>query len=235
MKNIYLLLFLSIGCVNTTYAVQNVKMKDGGTATVIFSEKEMTRIAAKGSIPLNIWTVDNLMDSSIDDTTGDHFITPVDPNKKTFSFFVQDESGSTMTVIANLQDVPSETIIFEGAKFRSDYDEMSLSADSNTRKTIIRNMMKAMANGDEKSYLVSDLQERVPLWKEVDIVSIKAYEASKFIGTVYLLKNTSSKPMILGEEEFMDFGKSVVAVGLSNNQVNPQDTAYLYIIRKALN
>ncbi|EHU3033121.1 TPA: type-F conjugative transfer system secretin TraK [Acinetobacter baumannii] len=236
MKKIAFLLLTAFGCVNTTYAVQNIKMKDGATATVIFSEKEMTRIAAKGSIPLNIWTVEGQMDSAQDEVTGDWFVTPVNPNNKTFSFFVQDESGSTMTIIANLQDVPSETIIFEGAKLRSQYDEMNMGGDnSDSRKAIIRNMMRAMANNDEKSYLVTDIKERVPLWREVDLVSVKAYETSKFIGTVYILKNISNQTMNLGEEEFIDFGPSVVAVGLSNNQVKPQDTTYLYVIRRSVN
>lgn len=236
MKKLGFLLFLTLGCVNTTYAIQNIKMKDGATATVIFSEKEMTRIAAKGSVPLSIWTVDNQMDSTQDDVTGDWFVTPMNPNKKTFSFFVQDENGATMTVIANLQDVPSETIIFEGAKLRTNYDEMSANSDnSDSRKSVIRNMIRAMANNDERSYLVSELKEKVPLWREVDLVSIKAYETSKFIGTVYILKNISNETMNLGEEEFMDFGASVVAVGLSNNQVKPQDTTYLYVIRRSVN
>lgn len=236
MKKLGFLLFLTLGCVNTTYAIQNIKMKDGATATVIFSEKEMTRIAAKGSVPLSIWTVDNQMDSTQDDVTGDWFVTPMNPNKKTFSFFVQDENGATMTVIANLQDVPSETIIFEGAKLRTNYDEMSTNSDnSDSRKSVIRNMIRAMANNDERSYLVSELKEKVPLWREVDLVSIKAYETSKFIGTVYILKNISNETMNLGEEEFMDFGASVVAVGLSNNQVKPQDTTYLYVIRRSVN
>ncbi|HGW3836668.1 TPA: type-F conjugative transfer system secretin TraK [Acinetobacter baumannii] len=88
---------------------------------------------------------------------------------------------------------------------------------------------------DEKSYLVTDIKERVPLWREVDLVSVKAYETSKFIGTVYILKNISNQTMNLGEEEFIDFGPSVVAVGLSNNQVKPQDTTYLYVIRRSVN
>lgn len=236
MKKLSFLLLLGLGCVNTTYAVQNIKMKDGTTATVIFSEKEMTRIAAKGSVPLSIWTVDNQMDSTQDDATGDWFVVPSNPNKKTFSFFVQDENGATMTVIANLQDVPSETIIFEGAKLRSNYDEMNVGGDnSDSRKSIIRNMIRAMANNDERSYLVSELKEKVPLWREIDLISIKAYETSKFVGTVYILKNISNETMNLGEEEFMDFGASVVAVGLSNNQVKPQDTTYLYVIRRSVN
>ena len=236
MKKLGFVLLLSLGCVNTTYAVQNIKMKDGATATVIFSEKEMTRIAAKGSVPLSIWTVDNQMDSTQDDVTGDWFVVPTNPSKKTFSFFVQDENGATMTVIANLQDVPSETVIFEGAKLRSNYDEMNAGGDnSDSRKSIIRNMMRAMANGDERSYLVSDLKDKVPLWREVDLISLKAYETSKFVGTVYILKNISNDTMNLGEEEFMDFGASVVAVGLSNNKVKPQDTTYLYVIRRMVN
>lgn len=236
MKKLVCLLMLGLGCVNTTYAVQNIKMKDGATATVIFSEKEMTRLAAKGSVPLNIWTIDGQMDSSFDDSTGDWFLTPINQAKKTFSFFVQDESGATMTIIATLQDVPSETIIFEGARLRTNFDEMNVSAnDSDSRKSVIRNMMKAMANNSERSYLVSDLKEKVPLWREVDLISLKAYEAPNFIGTVYILKNVSNETMILGEEEFMDFGSKVVAVGLSNNQVKPQDTTYLYVIRRSVN
>lgn len=235
MKKIILSAVMALCCVNTTYAVQNIKMKDGSTASVIFSEKEMTRISAKGGIPLTIWTIDNLMDSQVDDVTGDYFITPINPNKKTFSFFVQDENGSTMTIIANLQDVPSETIIFEGARNRNNYDEMSLNNNSDGRKSVIRNMMRAMANNDERAYLVTDLKSKVPLWREVDLISLKAYETSKYIGTVYILKNISRETMVLSEEEFMDFGSSVVAVSLSQNQVSPQDTTYLYVIRRVAN
>jgi hypothetical protein len=40
MKKLGFLLLLSFGCVNTTYAVQNIKMKDGATATVIFQKRK---------------------------------------------------------------------------------------------------------------------------------------------------------------------------------------------------
>ncbi|WP_438894739.1 hypothetical protein ABUS04_20925 (plasmid) [Acinetobacter baumannii] len=40
MKKIAFLLLTAFGCVNTTYAVQNIKMKDGATATVIFWKRK---------------------------------------------------------------------------------------------------------------------------------------------------------------------------------------------------
>jgi hypothetical protein len=53
-----------------------------------------------------------------------------------------------------------------------------------------------------------------------------------FIGTKYLLKNISNETLVLGEEEFLDFGDDVVAVAIDHSSVKPNETTYIYVVRR---
>lgn len=164
---------------------------------------------------------------------GDVFIKPNPGAPKSFSFFVRDENGVTVTVVATQQDVPSETVIFESTRITRPGDQMPFeSATSDTRKAAVRNMIKAMTINEENGYLVTPVDSEVPLWKEAKLLALKSYENGDFVGTKYVLKNVSRETMNLLEEEFLDFGKSVIAIGLSKNEVKPDETTYLYVVRK---
>lgn len=218
---------------NSAFAAQALKVKDGDTVAVTVSARELTRLTTKNSRIKEVWASNDAFESSIDSDAGDVFIKPNAGAPRAFSFFVRDENGVTVTVVATQQDVPSETIIFESTRISKPSDQMQLDpANNDTRKAAVRNMIKAMTSNDENGYLVTAVDTEVPLWKEAKVMALKSYENGDFIGTKYVLKNVSRDTMNLLEEEFLDFGKSVIAVGLSKNEVKPNETTYLYVVRK---
>ena len=225
--------FVSATCVNTSFAAQEIKAKEGESFQVSVSKRELTRITGKNSKIKAVWSANNVFDNSVDVDSGDVFIKPNADAPTSFSFFVKDEAGTTVTLVATQQDVPSETIIINGKKsFKSGSDSLS-DGTADGRKAVVRNLMKAMTvDGDNTTYNTTALNTEIPLWRETKVVAVNAYEAGLFVGTKYLLKNISHEPLYLGEEEFLDFGADVVAVGLDHSAVKPSETTYLYVVRR---
>lgn len=236
-----------IFCVNTilitqAYAMQEVKVKDGDTVTAKFSKNELTRITASGKAEkiTDVWSGNDYFDTQVDETTGSVFIQPHYDAPNVFSFFVQDNTESVYTVIANLQDIPSDTVKFNNVRPKKSYvvqqDSLSETASSvGTRKREIRDLMYAMYNSDDTNYYIEPKNEVVPLWNETKITHIATFVGQNYTGDAYELVNISEKPMVLKETEFLYFGENVEAISLDVTHLEPNDNTIMFIVRSINN
>ena len=61
----------------------------------------------------------------------------------------------------------------------------------------------------------------------------RLYDTGQFVGTIYLLENISSDTLFLEEEEFLEFGNSVVAISIEHAAVKPSEVTHVYIVRRS--
>lgn len=219
-------------CVNTSFAAQTLKIEEGSVFAITISKRELTRITGKNAKLKSVWAANNVFESSVDAESGDIFIKANSDSPASFSFFVKDEAGITVTLVATQQDIPSETIILDGKKPVKTIKADPSNNDGDGRKIAIRNLLKAMRNGDEYAYSVTPINMEIPLWEEVKLTAERAYDTGQFVGTTYLLKNTSRENLFLEEEEFLDFGDSVVAISIEHAVVKPNEFTHVYIARR---
>ena len=211
-------------------ASQEIEIKDGGTYKVKVSSSELSRFTVqdgridKAGVGYNSW------DAKPDKDSGELFIKPRDSNKSPFSFFLRDSFGNTVTLIAMPMDIPSETITLKPAtkkvaRTKDGGDAGQAFVDD------IKTLIKDMVSGNLDPYLVEDMGDDVPLWKEAKITFDKRYTATTLVGEQYTLTNISGGKMTLDEREFASFGDQLKAVSLEKLVLEPAESTRLFIVR----
>lgn len=230
-------------CVNTifatqAFAIQEIKVKDGDTVSATFSKNELTRITAGGRAEkiTDVWSGNDFFDTQVDSKTGSVFIQPHANVPQVFSFFVQDDTDSVYTVVANLQEVPSDTVVFNNVRPKKGYlvnqdPATERHNDIETRKVKIRNLMYAMYKSDDTNYFIEPHDEIIPLWQETQVTHIASFIGTEYKGDAYELINVSDKPMVLSESEFITFGENVEAISINVTHLKPKDKTIMFIVR----
>lgn len=229
-----LLLCLPVAFVSAhASTVQELMVKDGDTATIKMSRRELTRITVSGAGRLEkVWSNSNTMEITPDKQKGEVFVRPGPGAGSSFSFFVRDDQGSTYTLVAMLEDIPSQTVVLKPADIRLSSIDKSRWKQQPFLENV-KALLRAMATGkDASGYTVEPRNARVPLWRETRIDQVQAYVGFALVGEIYLVRNVSKETLKFHEREFMDFGERVSAVALEKLEVAPGDTTTLYVVRR---
>lgn len=208
-------------------------VRDGATVTTIISSHELTRISVTGTPRLDkVWAPAGTLWIQPDEAQGDIFIKPVPGAPATMSFFVRDSGGATYTIIAEQQDVPSQTILLKPALPPVQPVSNSRSHKSFSYVQEIKRLMLAMAlNRETKGFTKDTHDTPLPLWKETHIVHIATYTGYHFIGEMYTIKNLTGAPLTFHEQEFLSVVPDTRAVALRAFTLPAGASTSLYIVR----
>jgi conjugal transfer pilus assembly protein TraK len=213
-------------------AKQEFKVKDGDTIAVKISSYELTRIAIHGKGRLEkVWGAVGGLEIKPDKENGEIFVQPKEGSPASISFFVRDDLGATYTLIAQQQDIPSETILLKQVstqKSKLKNGEHKITPFVESIKHLIKGM--ALESGLDDSYIINDLDVEVPLWKETKITLNQSYSSDALLGEIYTVENISDADMILHEREFLNFRSNVQAVALENQALKKGGSTLLYIV-----
>ncbi len=102
-------------------------------------------------------------------------------------------------------------------------------------KSAIGLMIKAMLEGEKGKYYVIDNKRILLKNQQKSIIQEKAYYYKDLRGGVLLVKNLTSKPLNIIEEDFDNLFQDTLAINLSSTIIKPQATAKLLIISRATN
>lgn len=216
--------------------MQKFVVTDGDVIKVKFSAREITRIAVKGGRIEKLWGSAGIFETQTDKKEGDLFLRATAAAANAVSFFVRDSFGSTYTIIAEQEDIPSQTIILAPTNRSSKVERERFK----NRPLIIsiKELVKIMvqdgkkSGGDQNRYEVSEVNnEEIKLWKEAKLVHLKTYRMEKLLGEVFELKNTSKEEMQLTESEFLNFRPNILAVAIEMLGLKQNEVTKIYIIR----
>lgn len=213
-------------------AAQTFRVKDGDTITVKISSRDITRIAIEGEGKLDdIKVAAGLLDIVPDLEKGEVTVRPLGGAPAVFSFLLTDDLGATYTLVAEQHDVPTETVLL-----RIDNSKRSRDQEGERRTDpyveSVKQLMKGMAlNKTPDGFTLDDIQVKVPLWKETNIVMTQTYTGYELLGEVYQIQNVSKEEIIFSEKEFFEFGENVRAVAMEQLQLDAGATTYLYVVR----
>jgi len=219
-------------CAPLLQAAQEFRVKDGDTIKVKISSRELSRIAVTGEGRLDkVWGASGVLEIQPDKERGEIFIRTTGGAPAAFSFFVRDDSGATYTIVAQQYDIPAQTILLKSVALRK-----SMKRESTYLVTplveLVKQLMKGMALGGSISgYVLEDLRETIPLWKEANIVLRRVYRGNDLIGEVYTIENRTDQVLKFHESEFMNFGGRTQAVALEYLSLQTDKTGFLYIVR----
>lgn len=240
MKNKLLYIVLAAISINS-YAIQEFQV--GGNAEVdgIISDHDASRIAIAGAKIEQVKFTSNAIKVDTDEANGQIFVYPVGVNHSKIStiqvgkikaqtitgemvsIFVIDDHGRSFNLRLRMQNVPSETILIKPL----DGNKNHHGSDFATQVvTIIENMYLGDKASD--SYVVTDYNQHIKLWKEVDFELYRSYTDNIFIGYVYFLRNKTSNNITLAENQF--WKPDTVAVAIEKPVLEPGEITRVFIV-----
>lgn len=213
-------------------AVQRFTVRDGQTVTAVMSARDLTRVSVAGDERLaRVWAPAGRLQVQPDAAHGDIFIRPAPGAPASLSFFVRDTAGGTYTIIAQQRDVPSETILLTPQPRAPRPAATSPRRRAGTAVDDIKRLMLAMAlNQETAGFTTAHHENPVPLWKETRIHLTHTYTGFHFTGRVYQIRNVSTHPLTLHEQEFIHLVPNVRAVALRGFTLPRGDATFLYVV-----
>lgn len=209
-------------------AVQLKEAGDGATIYAKLSKKEMTRLGVEGGRVSTLRVKEGELNIDPDDETGQLFLTVPPGSIKPINGFLTTESGRTYTMVLEITDTPSDSIIIQEPKARQPgrNDFKSTSYDK-----AVKRLVTVMANDELPDDIqVKEIGRRLDLWQETAMTLERQYVAGEIVGERYMIANVSKAPMVLDEREFYRKGVSVVALDQLN--LAPGTSTRLYVIRE---
>lgn len=161
-----------------------------------------------------------------DTDRGHLYIKPSPQNgRRPISLSLTTEKGIVQDLILTPLDIPSETIVLKPLSNNT-------SKQDNAPKPVL-SFMKDLVQGRVTRSVAHDVKE-VSLWEGVEIKRIATYGEKDLVGEVLTFKNLGDTPLILQEDYFKRLpedvleNKTILAIGLQKNQVDPQEIIKIY-------
>ena len=218
--------------VPSLWGVQKIVVSDSDVIKVKLSSRELTRIAVEGGRVEKLWGAAGMLETQVDKKEGEVFLRPSGLSANVLSFFIRDSYGSTYTLIAEQNDIPSQTIILSPTHKISKIEKEKYK--NRPFVIAIKELIKILyrEDADAKNYDVKEANEEIKLWKEVILIHFKTYSGEKLLGEVYKLKNISKQEMQLSENEFLNFRPNILAIAIEKLSLNQNETTKIYIVRE---
>lgn len=221
-------------------AAQDVRVRDGGSAQVVLSSRELTHISmADGSRLEKLDAPDGALEikPGVDadgKLQGDAFVSPTDPTPgKALSFFVRDNNGAVYGLVATVSDLPSQSILIhpEGLPLRPRSSSASQErADPYLRR--IKLLMRAMEYGDRSNgYNVDSVEQVVSIWAQTETVLSQRWSGGDLRGEVWNVRNRSAADLRLDESQFTSLYPDVRAVAIDVQLLHPGSATRVQLLR----
>lgn len=211
-----------------TYALQTLEGVDGEVLTGKLSIKEPTRITVAGK-KIQKWFFnegDLILEKDVEN--GQLFVKPTQAFKPV-NMFVIDNSGRTYTLLLEPADIPSENIIIKDRQ--SKLAEPTRIERTGSYSKVLKNMVLSMATESApRGIEIRELNRDIKLWQETKFTMTHQYIGKGVVGERYTLKNISSKPMVLAEQEL--FKRGVLAVSIENMNLATGSSTNVYVVRE---
>ena len=224
IASLFLLLFSILG-----FSSQTISVENNGTYKVKISSTELTRITVDGGRVKKAWAMNSAWDTKADKDTGELFIKPKEGSDKPVSFFVQDSSGGTYTLIATPLDIPSETIVLKSADVKK--SEMGDKSDQ-PYVAQIKALVRDMSLGNKDDSMVEEIGQVVSLWEETELWLVRRYTNANLVGEEYSIANKTKKSMTFTDQEFGSFGENVRGVAIEKLTLRPNEITRVFIVRR---
>lgn len=221
---------------------EDVPVRDGGSAQITVSARELTRIGMADGYKLGrVLAPDGVLDvhpgtDAAGKDTGDAFLRPIDPTPgKAFSFFVRDERGATYTLVATTADVPSHTVLLHptdpGPIAHAKPSEDKAEPYLRRIKALVRAMAGTDKDGDFSHQAVGQI---VPVWQQTEAVLDSRWTAgSDLRGEAWTFRNATQDELRLTEAQFTGLYPDVRAVAIERQVLKAGEATRVFIIRGA--
>lgn len=165
---------------------------------------------------------------------GEIYLQPIG-NPPVINLFVS-SSTATYSLRLSRAEVPADTIVIvdRSPKRPVSVADASLPAAGKSASYVrnLKSMLVAMAADRAAADIQMEERDDVHLlWAESEMKLIRRFTGRSFRGETYLLKNISTAPLVLAEQEFDREDGNVLAVAIEYLNLRPNDSTRIYVIR----
>lgn len=162
------------------------------------------------------------------------FIKPKVEVGETISLSLIMPGGQAQDIRFTALDMASQTILLNLNKATSSsvVTSTSLSHVSLQLKSEMTMMMRAMIEGEKGKYYVMDVKRVLRKTKGQLITQSTGYRYGDLRGAILSVKNLTSGPLTLHEEEFDDLLKNTIAITIGSNMLQGKASTQLFIITR---
>ena len=209
-------------------ALQTLEGVDGEVLTGKLSVKEPTRITVAGAKIQKWFFNDGDLILERDVENGQLFVKPTQ-TVKPVNMFVIDNNGRTYTLLLEPADIPAENIIIKDRQAK--HAEPTRIERSGSYTKVIKNMVLAMATESApRGFDTREMSKDIMLWREVKFTLNRMYIGKGIVGERYALKNITSKPLVVAEQEL--FKRGVLAVSVENMNLAAGESTNVFVVRE---
>jgi len=142
--------------------------------------------------------------------------------------------GEAQDIRFTVGDTLVRTIFINlGNKYDSSLAKKNITPLANPQlKSEIAGMMRAMIEGEKGKYYVKEIKRRLKQTKELLVIQNTSYRYRSLTGAMLSVKNLTSKPLNLREENLSNIFKNTVAINFESNVIKPKGTIRVFIITK---
>ena len=222
-------LVLLLSLANPVHALQIVDAHDGETVLAKISRKEVTRIAFEHGRVQKVTGNAGEFVLEKDDEKGQVFIRPSDPQSvKPINVFLASKR-STVALLLQPVDTPSDTIVIREPQARSQVRSLLESSGRHVRTC--KNLLLALA-GDA---LPDDMEAKEPardvaLWRGARLTLQRMLLGASVVGEKYQLTNIGTTDLTIAEPDL--FKPGVMAVSVEHAILQPGSATNLFVIRE---
>ena len=150
------------------------------------------------------------------------------------SIFVNDDQGARYRLILVPSNQTSQEIIIVPKDREAESAKNPTVQTNESHIAMIKKMMAEMAKASNGAQISDDIQmsrvgEVIPLWKEAKLTLVNRYDSEELVGEEYQSTNVTKVLLQLREQEF--YRNNVYAVSVSKLSLEPNDTAFVYVVR----
>ena len=214
---------------SSAQATQFVEHADERHQQVTISALEQNRLAVEGRRIAHVVPSQKGSLSVVkDEAAGALYFALAQDTPGTVTLFVTDDRGVTYKVILVPGSIPGEEIILRPpAQMAAKGNASKAREQTPTYLRAIKAVMLTLA--DPEGEEVTTLNERIPLWKEVEFTLRGRHTTPDLVGEVYQLTNTSLSTLTVAEPEF--YRRRVKAIAVEHHSLVPGASTTVFIVR----
>jgi hypothetical protein len=217
--------------IGSAFSFQKYVANDGDVIRVRMSLNDLTRINVEGGRIEKLWGTNGSFDTEVNKIKGELFLKPRRKRFETVSFFVEDNFGSTYTLVADLMNIPSESIVLSPTR-RTKKESADKLKNPNFIKEI-KKIFKAMFNeNDGGHFSVEKSDKYIPLWKETEIYESQIFHGENLLGEVWIVKNVTKSNIKMTEEEFINAKPNTIAISIEKHDLESEESTRIFSVRR---
>lgn len=215
-------------CVGDVYGAQIINAANDSELSGVIAKEEISRIKVISDRIKSVKNVEGEVEVLEDTDLGEIYIRPLKSKGEPINLFITTERNDTYKLLLLPKSQPSAQIFIRNEEAISASSKQMGQGDSYKDKVI--NLIKKMRVGEG-----GEVVKRAKGFtkEKYNLKLLKGYSEQGLVGEVYEVSHKEPEPQFIDYEVLGEVG--VIAISAEDEELLPNITGYLYVVREVVN